>query len=53
MAFKIIPNSKKSQITIFIILGLIVIVLVILIFLLRAPPTVRTFDENEPQAFIE
>ncbi len=44
---------NKAQITIFIILGLIIIVIFALIFLLRAPPTVRTFDENEPQAYIE
>jgi len=45
--------NKKSQITIFIILALILIVLIILIFLLRAPPKIRVFNEDEPQAYIE
>ena len=50
---KIKPFNNKSQVTIFIILGLIIVVIVILFFLLRAPPTVRTFNEDEPQAYIE
>jgi len=45
--------NKRSQITIFIILALILIVLIILIFLLRAPPKIRVFNEDEPQAYIE
>ena len=48
-----IPKSKRSQITIFIILGLIVIVLIALLFLLIKPPEIKVIDENNPQAFIE
>jgi hypothetical protein len=49
----ITPHNKRSQITIFIILGLIIIVLVILFFLLRSSPETKVFDENQPHAYIE
>jgi len=53
MVIKISPLNKKSQITIFVIMALIIIVIIAIFFLLRAPPEVRVFDENEPQSFIE
>lgn len=46
-------DNKKGQITIFVILGLIIVVGVIIIFLLIRPPEVRLLDENNPQAFVE
>lgn len=50
---KLLPNCKRSQITIFVILGLILIVGLIMVFLLLNPPKVRVIDEKNPQAFIE
>lgn len=50
---KRVRNNIKGQITIFIILGLIIIVTFIIIFLLRNPPKVEILDENNPQAYIE
>ncbi len=46
-------NSKKSQITIFIILALIIIIAIAIIFLLMNPIKVEIYDENNPQASIE
>ena len=48
-----LSESKRSQVTIFIILGLIVVVSFIIIFLFFNPPEIRMVDENNPQAFIE
>ena len=45
--------SKKGQITIFVILGLILVVSFMIIFLLIKPPEIRVVDEDNPQAFIE
>ena len=45
--------SKKGQVTIFIILGLILVVSFIIIFLLINPPEIKVVDEDNPQAFIE
>lgn len=50
---KNICSLKRSQVTIFIILGLIVVVSFIIIFLFFNPPEIRMVDENNPQAFIE
>lgn len=49
----ILPKSKTSQITIFVILGLILIVGLIMVFLLINPPEIKVIDEKNPQAFIE
>jgi len=46
-------TNKKSQITIFIILGLILVVGFMIIFLLINPPEIKVVDEDNPQAFIE
>lgn len=46
-------ESKKAQITIFIILALILIVGIIIIFLLRQAPKAEIVSEQNPQAFIE
>ena len=46
-------QNKKSQITIFIILGLIIVVGFFIVFLLMKPPEVKVIDEKNPQAFIE
>jgi hypothetical protein len=48
-----IYKNKKSQITIFIILGLIIVVGFAIIFLLVNPPKFKAVDKNNPQAFIE
>ncbi|MDP2924814.1 MAG: hypothetical protein Q8N99_00420 [Nanoarchaeota archaeon] len=49
----IFPN-KKSQVTIFIILGLIIVVIFLIIFLLMtAPPKVESYNEKNPQSYIE
>lgn len=47
------PKSKRSQITIFIILALIIVVLIALVFIVRQPPKIEPVDEKSPQAFIE
>lgn len=46
-------ENKSAQITIFIILGLIIIVSFIIIFLFFKPLELNIVDENNPQAFIE
>lgn len=48
-----LPEYKRSQVTIFIILGLIVVVGIAIIFLLVRPPEVKVIDEKNPQAFVE
>ena len=48
----VIINSK-GQVTIFIILGLIVVVGLIIVFFLFNPPEIRVVDRDNPQAFIE
>ena len=48
-----LSESKRSQITIFIILGLVLIVGFMIVFLLINPPEVKVIDEKNPQAFIE
>ncbi len=45
--------KKKSQVTIFIILGLILVVTFAVVFLLFKPPEAKVADEENPQAFIE
>lgn len=45
--------DKNGQITIFIILGLILVVGFLIVFLLINPPEVQVVDENNPEAFIE
>lgn len=47
------PRSKRSQITIFIILGLIIVVSFVIIFIFFKTPELKVVDENNPQAFIE
>lgn len=46
-------KNKSAQITIFIILGLIIVVSIVIIFLFFKPPELKIVDENNPQAFIE
>lgn len=50
---RILPNSKRSQITIFIILAMILVVAFIILFMLRRGAPAETIDEENPQAFIE
>lgn len=47
------PEPKVSQITIFVILGLILVIGLIIVFLLINPPEVKVIDEKNPQSFIE
>lgn len=44
---------KKAQVTIFIILGLIIIIGFLIVFLLIYPPEITIIDEDNPQAYIE
>lgn len=46
-------NSRKSQVTIFIIIALIIIVAIALIFVLWKKPTVSISPETNPSAYIE
>jgi hypothetical protein len=46
-------NLKRGQVTIFIILGLIIVVGLIFIFTLRKPVKIEVYDENNPQSYIE
>lgn len=46
-------KNKKSQVTIFIIIALILVVLIALIFLLKSPPKMQAVDEKSPQQYIE
>ena len=48
-----IKENKRSQITIFIILGLIIVVGFLIVFFFFNPIEVKIVDENNPQAFIE
>ena len=45
--------SKRSQVAIFIILGLIIVVGLIIVFFLFKPLEISVVDENNPQAFVE
>jgi hypothetical protein len=46
--------NKKAQVTIFVILGIVIVASIILLFvLLISPPQINTIDENNPQSFIE
>jgi len=45
--------NKKSQVTIFIILALILVVGIVLIFVIREPAPELVLDEKNPQLFIE
>ena len=45
--------NQRGQITIFIILGLILVVGFLIVFLLVNPPEIQVVDENNPDAFIE
>ncbi|MEK6914594.1 MAG: hypothetical protein AABW83_02980 [Nanoarchaeota archaeon] len=49
----ILSKSKRSQVTIFIILGLIIVVGFLIVLFLFNPPEIKLVDENNPQAFIE
>lgn len=53
MASKIDKWNKQGQITIFIIIALILIVLIALIFVIRNPPKIEIADEKYPQSYIE
>jgi len=46
-------NDTKAQITIFIILGLVIILGIIIFFMLLKAPEEKIVDENKPNAFIE
>jgi hypothetical protein len=48
-----IKMNSKGQVTIFIIIALILIVLIAIFFLVRNPPQMQVYDENNPQAYIE
>jgi hypothetical protein len=48
-----VKMNKKGQITIFIILGLILVVGFALVFLLINPPEAKIIDDKNPTAFIE
>jgi len=50
-----LPKSKRSQVTIFIIYALIIVVVIAIIFLLRirSNPIIQVIDENNPQGSIE
>ncbi len=45
--------GENGQITIFIIIGLILVVLIALIFVIRNPPNVKVLDEKAPHSYIE
>jgi hypothetical protein len=51
--FNNLLNSKRSQITIFVVLALIVVVAVALIYYLLQQPEPVSLDEENPQAYIE
>jgi hypothetical protein len=53
MAEKMNKNSKKAQVTIFVILALIIIVGIILLFLFKSPIESTVIDEKNPQSFID
>ncbi len=46
-------KSNRSQVTIFIIFALMIIVVIAIIFLLRTTPKGEVIDEKNPQAYIE
>jgi len=46
-------NSKRSQVTIFIIIALIIVVAIALIFVLRREPTITISPSTDPQGYIE
>lgn len=46
-------KNKFGQVTIFIIIGLILVIALIIVFFLFKPLEVRVVDENNPQGFIE
>jgi hypothetical protein len=48
-----LPKSKRSQITIFIIIAVIIIAVIVLVLFLRKPPTVETPGESDPQTAIK
>ena len=50
---RIMPERKRSQVTIFIIFGLIFVVLILIIIVLRFPNNTPIVDDNTPQSFIE
>ncbi|MBD3252136.1 hypothetical protein GF386_00200 [Candidatus Pacearchaeota archaeon] len=45
--------NKKSQVTIFVVLGLMLIVLILIFLLLLRPAETEAYDEENPQAYIE
>ena len=53
MGFKIRKQSKKAQVTIFIILALIIVVSIALIFIFLREPEVSVSPEANPQAYID
>jgi hypothetical protein len=48
-------KNKKAQVTIFIIIGILIIAIILLFFLLRGKvtPTIPTTEESNPKAFLE
>jgi len=46
-------RNVKAQVTVFIILGLMLVVGFLIIFFLIKPPQLSVIDEKNPQAFIE
>ncbi len=46
-------KPKKSQITIFIILGLMLVIIIAIFFIIKKPPEPQIIDEENPQAFID
>lgn len=53
MDAKIINKNKSGQITIFIIMALIIVVIIAMLFLVFKAPASEIVDEENPQAFIE
>ena len=50
---RIMPSPKTSQITVFVILGVLIVIAVVIIFLLIRSPEIRVLDEENPQAYVE
>ena len=48
-----IRKNKKSQITIFIILGILIFVVIALFFIIKNPPQFSLNDDQNPQSYIE
>ncbi len=50
---KLFPQPKTSQIALFVILGVLIVIAIVIIFLLIRSLEVRILDEDNPQAFVE